>query len=928
MSEIEKNYTPESIEKKWYESWETEGYFKASNNGGKPYSIMLPPPNVTGTLHMGHGFQHTLMDILIRYHRMMGHDTLWQPGTDHAGIATQMVVERQLAAKNISRYDLGREKFIAKIWEWKEKSGTTITKQMRRLGNSVDWDRDRFTMDEGLSQAVKEQFISLYEQGMVYRGKRLVNWDPSLLTAVSDLEVISDEENGHLWYIDYPLDDNSEYLRIATTRPETMLGDTAIAINPNDGRYKHLKGKCVRVPLSDRIIPIITDEYVDKDFGTGCVKITPAHDFNDYEVGLRHNLEIINIFTDDARINNIVPKKYVGLDRFEARKIIISDLEKLGLLNEVKEHKLKIPRSDRTGTIIEPYLTEQWFIKMKDIAKPAIDVVKSGDIKFIPDNWKNTYYSWMNDIQDWCISRQLWWGHRIPAWYDDNNNIYVGENETDVRSKYQLSDLVILKQDNDVFDTWFSSAIWPFSTLGWPQCTDELARYYPSSVLVTGFDIIFFWVARMIMMGIKFMGEVPFKDIYITGLIRDSEGQKMSKSKGNVLDPVDLIDGISLEELVNKRTSGLMQPSMKSKIEKQTRKQFPNGIESYGTDALRFTFAALASTSRDICFDVSRMEGYRNFCNKLWNASRFILMNMDGYKPVQIEKDKLCVTDKWIWSKLNHITSEIHNNMANYRFDLVAQSIYDFVWNTYCGWYLEFAKARLINATPQEKLSIKHTLINVLDNILRLSHPIIPFITEEIYRQISDYVISNKKSIMINQYPIYRIERKNENAEKVIYWLKKIISSIRVLRSEVNIKPSQKVNIILKNISSEEKNNLDSIESLIKSLAKVSKINYVSDDYQMPISAVSLVNNLEIHMPLSGLVNIDEEISRLNKELLKLEGEIIRIQKKLSNERFVSNAPQNVVEKEKSKYEGFEVSKLKLKKQLTKISSLSSKTQD
>lgn len=700
--EINKNYNPKEIEQANYQNWEASGKFACGNTDSKDtYTIMLPPPNITGTLHMGHGFQMSLMDILIRYNRMSGKDTLWQPGTDHAGIATQMVVERQLNAQGISRHDLGRENFVSKVWEWKELSGGTITSQMCRIGASPDWDRERFTMDKGLSDAVKKCFIKLYEDGLAYRGERLVNWDPKLKTAVSDLEVAQVDKQGSLWHFIYPVADSDEKIIIATTRPETMLGDMAVAVHPEDERYTHLVGKMINLPLTDRQIPIIADDYVEKDFGTGCVKITPAHDFNDYEMGKRHNLPMLNILTDDATLNTNVPSKYQGLDRFEARKQIVADMEALGLLDKIEPHALKVPTGDRTGEILEPYLTKQWFVKADVLAKPAIEAVEKGDVRFVPDNWKNTYFAWMRDIQDWCVSRQLWWGHRIPAWYDEAGNAYVGEDEADVRAKYNLADDIAIKQDEDVFDTWFSSALWPFSTLGWPEQTPELAKYYPTSVLVTGFDIIFFWVARMMMFGMYFMNDVPFRDIYITGLIRDSEGQKMSKSKGNVLDPVDLIDGISLDELLKKRTTGLMQPQMKAKIEKATKKEFPEGISAYGADAVRFTYAALASTSRDISFDTARVEGYRNFCNKLWNASRFVMMNLDDYKVC--DNYELGVADKWIWSVLNTATADVHRHLANYRFDLVTNTIYDLVWNNYCDWYVEFAKVALKDDSLSEQ---------------------------------------------------------------------------------------------------------------------------------------------------------------------------------------------------------------------------------
>ncbi|WP_116963434.1 valine--tRNA ligase [Fastidiosibacter lacustris] len=920
MSEIQKNYDPKLLEQKCYETWEKKGLFRCGQTKGVPFTIMLPPPNVTGTLHMGHGFQQTLMDLLIRYHRMMGDNALWQPGTDHAGIATQMVVERNLNAEGVSRHDLGREKFIERIWQWKEYSGGTIAKQMRRLGASCDWSRERFTMDDGLSKAVQTCFIKLYEDGLAYRGERLVNWDPVLLTAVSDLEVVQEEENGSLWHFRYPLVDDSGSIEIATTRPETMLGDVAVAVNPEDERYKHLIGKLVKLPLTEREIPIIADEYVDVEFGTGCVKITPAHDFNDYEIGKRHHLPIINILANDAKLNTNVPKVYQGLDRFEARKKIVIDMEAQGFLVKVEPHVLKVPKGDRTGAILEPYLTKQWFVKAGELGKPALEAVENGSVRFVPDNWKNTYYSWMNDLQDWCISRQLWWGHRIPAWYDLNGKVYVGSSEEDVRTKYGLSLELILQQDEDVFDTWFSAALWPFSTLGWPENTPELKKYYPTSVLVTGFDIIFFWVARMMMFGLYFMKDVPFRDIYITGLIRDAEGQKMSKSKGNVLDPVDLIDGISLEDLISKRTQALMQPQMKTKVEKQTHKHFPNGIEAYGTDALRFTFTALASTSRDICFDVARMEGYRNFCNKLWNASRFVMMNLEDY-DANDNQYKIGIAEHWIWHKLNQTIVEVHKHIAQYRFDLLAQTIYEFVWNQYCDWYVEFAKASLNdeNVTPEQKQGVQYTLITVLDKILRLAHPIIPFITEEIFSQVKVFTLDSITSIMTSNFPVFDQNLVNEKASNEIEWVKRIIVAIRTIRSEMNVKPSLNILLYIKNATTDELVKLQVMKSLIQSMAKVSDI-IVNND--VPMSATTLVDNMELHIPLAGLIDVTAEQMRLKKEQEKLEKEIIRLRAKLSNEKFVANAPLDVVEKEKTKLFEYQSTQAKLVKQFEKLEAL------
>lgn len=901
--EINKNYNPKEIEQSNYQNWEASGKFACGTDSNKSdsaekFAVMLPPPNVTGTLHMGHGFQMTLMDILTRYHRMTGKDTLWQPGTDHAGIATQMVVERQLNADGISRHDLGRENFLSKVWEWKEQSGGTITSQMRRIGASPDWDRERFTMDEGLSKAVTKAFVKLYDDGLAYRGERLVNWDPKLKTAVSDLEVAQIDKKGSLWHFVYPVADSDEKIIIATTRPETMLGDMAVAVHPEDERYTHLVGKMINLPLTNRQIPIIADDYVEKDFGTGCVKITPAHDFNDYEMGKRHNLEMMSILTDDATLNDRVPAEYIGLDRFVARKKIVADMDALGLLDKIEPHDLKVPTGDRTGEVLEPYLTKQWFVKADVLAKPAIEAVESGKVKFVPDNWKNTYYSWMRDLNDWCVSRQLWWGHRIPAWFDNDGNVFVGESEEQIRTKYNLADSVELNQDNDVFDTWFSSALWPFSTLGWPEQTPELAKYYPTSVLVTGFDIIFFWVARMMMFGMYFMNDIPFKDIYITGLIRDGEGNKMSKSKGNVLDPVDLIDGISLEDLVAKRTTGLMQPQMKTKIEKATRKEFPEGINAYGSDAVRFTFAALASTSRDISFDTPRVEGYRNFCNKLWNASRFVMMNLDGYKVC--ENYELNVADKWIWSTFNNAVAEVHKHIANYRFDLVANTIYDFVWNNYCDWYLEFAKVSLKDESLSEKQKngVKYTLAKVLENILALAHPLIPFITESIYQQLKAHLDNAQTSIMDVAYPQFDKKFQDSKSTDSIIWLQTVTNAIRNMRSEVGIKPSLEVDLIIKELDSKSEELLNTTQIFIKALARIKDI---SINATPPTSLSQIAEGIELNIPLEGLVDIDAELARLEKELDKLAKEVERVEKKLSNERFVSSAPQSVVAAEKDK---------------------------
>ena len=913
---IDKSFDPKQYETKCYQFWEDNGFFACGQSKEQPYSIMLPPPNVTGTLHMGHGFQHTLMDVLSRYHRMMGSDVLWQPGTDHAGIATQMVVERQLNAKGISRHALGREKFIDQVWQWKADSGNKITEQMRRLGDSVDWSCERFTMDEGLSDAVKEAFIRLYEDKLIYRGERLVNWDPVLLTAVSDLEVVQNEENGELWHIHYPLTDGG-FIEIATTRPETLLGDVAIAVNPKDERFKQLVGKHVTLPLTDRQIPIIADDYVDMAFGTGCVKITPAHDFNDFAIGKRHQLPLINIFTDTAKLNNNAPEKYRGLDRFDARTKIIDDLTELGLLVKTVPHTLKIPKGDRTGSVLEPYLTKQWFVKASVLGQPALAAVENGTVKFSPAHWKNTYYAWMRNLDDWCISRQLWWGHRIPAWYDDNGNIYVASDESEVRQKYQLAENVTLTQDDDVFDTWFSSALWPFSTLGWPQNTAKLKKYYPSNVLVTGFDIIFFWVARMMMFGLYFMKQAPFTEIYITGLVRDEQGQKMSKSKGNVLDPVDLIDGITLENLIEKRTENLMQPEMKSKISTATVKSFSTGIQAYGTDALRFTFMALASTSRDICFDVSRMEGYRNFCNKLWNASRFVMMGATDFDP-KIAPNKFALVDIWIYHELNETTRKIHEYIAQYRFDLVAQALYTFVWHQYCDWYLEFAKIRLKLAVDKiAQQAIQFTLISILESILKLLHPVIPFITEAIFQQLKTLTGAKDQSIMIAAYPRFDQKWINDSASSEINWLKRIIIAIRTMRTEVNIKPGVKVPLYITNATKGDELRFEKTTEIIQSMAKVAEIHIT--DKPPEASATNLVDDMSLHIPLAGLIDPEAECARLQKEQKKLAGMINQISAKLNNQNFIDNAPADVVAKEKNKLIEAQRMRNKIKAQFEKL---------
>ncbi len=922
---MEKHFDPNTIETKWYQTWENKGYFKPKNDDSAPYSIMIPPPNVTGSLHMGHAFQDTIMDTLIRYHRMKGDDTLWQPGTDHAGIATQMVVERQLAAKGLSRHDLGREKFIEKIWEWKEESGGTITQQLRRMGASPDWTRERFTMDDGLSDAVKEVFVSLYEEDLIYRGKRLVNWDPVLHTAVSDLEVISTEEQGNMWHMSYPLTDGSGALVVATTRPETMLGDQAVAVHPDDERYQHLIGKTITLPLVGREIPIIADDYVDPEFGTGCVKITPAHDFNDYEMGKRHNLPMLNILTDDACINEEAPEKYQGLDRYDARKLIVADLEALGLMVDIKPHTLMVPRGDRSHAVIEPLLTDQWYVAVEALAKPAIDAVKNGDIEFVPKNWENTYFEWMNNIQDWCISRQIWWGHRIPAWFDDNGKVYVGRSEQEVREKNEFAADYPLRQDDDVLDTWFSSALWTFSTLGWPEKTPELAKFHPTSVLVTGFDIIFFWVARMIMMGLKFTGEVPFKQIYVHGLVRDGEGQKMSKSKGNVLDPIDLIDGIELEELVQKRTYGMMQPEKAAKIEKSTRKQFADGIPAFGTDAIRFTFASLASTGRDIRFDLQRAEGYRNFCNKLWNATRYVLMNTEGYdtgvdETAEIE---LSLADKWIVSRLQEVEAEVTKQFDAYRFDLAATALYEFTWNEYCDWYLELAKPILNNDNSDAaKRGTRKTLVNVLETILRMLHPITPFITEEAWQAVAPLAGKHNDTIMLEPYPEADASKIDLQAVAELEWVKKFIIGVRKIRSEMDIAPSKALPVLLAGLNENDQAWLKNNEVYLLSLAKLASIEVLEDEANAPESAVALVGEMKVLIPMAGLIDKDAEISRLDKEMGKLQGEIKRLGGKLSNAGFVAKAPEAVVAVEREKLAGYETALKNLEAQYEKIQQL------
>jgi len=966
---MDKTYDPHAIEQRWYQTWEDRGYFapEPTTSGGS-YCIMIPPPNVTGSLHMGHGFNNTVMDALIRYHRMKGDKTLWQPGTDHAGIATQMVVERQLEADGKNRHDLGREAFIERVWAWKAESGGNITRQLRRLGSSLDWAHERFTMDEGLSNAVREVFVRLYEEGLIYRGKRLVNWDPKLHTAVSDLEVLKEEEAGHMWHMRYPLSNGRGHLTVSTTRPETMLGDCAVAVNPEDGRYKHLIGELVELPLTGRRIPIIADEHADPEFGTGCVKITPAHDFDDYTVWLRHRDEVaisrqpsgglINVFTPDARIKGspgddfefghkafdpegaqfadniplegkatfeLVPPQYRGLDRYEARKRIVANLQAQGLLERIVDHRLVVPRGDRSGAVIEPYLTDQWYVRIAPLAKPAIEAVEAGRIRFVPDNWKNTYYDWMRNIQDWCISRQIWWGHRIPAWYDTEGNCYVGRSEEEVRTRHDLPTDFALEQDPDVLDTWFSSALWPFSTLGWPEPTQRLKDFYPTSVLVTAFDIIFFWVARMIVMGLKFMGDVPFRDVYIHGLVRDAQGDKMSKSKGNVLDPIDLIDGIDLEALVAKRTSGMMQPQLAKKIEQATRKEFPAGIPSFGTDALRFTFAALAATGRDIRFDLGRIEGYRNFCNKLWNAARYVLMNTEGKDCGQnAGAVVLSHADRWILSRLQAAISAVREALDGYRFDHAAQAIYEFTWNEYCDWYLELSKTVLTdpNAAEEVQRGARRTLVRVLETLLRLIHPIMPFITEEIWQRVAPLAGAPGDTIMLRSFPEADETLTDAAAVAEMRWVMQLILSVRRIKGEMNIAAGRPVPVLLSHASPRDLRWLEASRPYLDFLARTESVRVLEDDDEGPESATGLVGHLKVLIPMAGLIDKDAELARLDKEIFKLGAELERTEKKLLNPSFVDRAPTAVVQKERDRLGQSRAAIAKLEEQAARIRTL------
>ncbi|MZI92417.1 valine--tRNA ligase [Vibrio sp. CAIM 722] len=953
---MEKTYNPTSIEQDLYKTWEEQGYFKPHGDTSKPaYSIVIPPPNVTGSLHMGHAFQDTIMDTLIRCQRMKGNNTLWQVGTDHAGIATQMVVERKISAEEEkTKHDYGREAFIDKIWEWKGESGGNITRQLRRLGASVDWDRERFTMDEGFSNAVQEVFVRLFKEDLIYRGKRLVNWDPKLHTAISDLEVENKDKKGHMWHFRYPLADGAktaegkDYIVVATTRPETMLGDTGVAVNPEDPRYKDLIGKEILLPIVDRRIPIVGDEHADMEKGTGCVKITPAHDFNDYEVGKRHNLPMINIFTLDANVRDAaevftakgeasdaysteIPERYQGVERFAARKAIVAEFEQLGLLVEIKDHDLTIPYGDRGGVVIEPMLTDQWYVRTAPLAEPAIKAVEDGDIQFVPQQYENMYFSWMRDIQDWCISRQLWWGHRIPAWYDDQGNVYVGRNEEEVRQENNIAADVALRQDDDVLDTWFSSALWTFGTQGWPEQTPDLTTFHPTEVLVTGFDIIFFWVARMIMMTMHFIKDendkpqVPFKTVYVTGLIRDENGDKMSKSKGNVLDPIDMIDGIDLESLVTKRTGNMMQPQLAAKIEKNTRKTFENGIEPYGTDALRFTLAAMASTGRDINWDMKRLEGYRNFCNKLWNASRYVFMNTQeqdcGFAAgAELEYS---LADKWIESQFELAAKAFNEHIDNYRLDMAANTLYEFIWNQFCDWYLELTKPVLWKGTEAQQRATRRTLITVLEKTLRLAHPVIPYITETIWQSVKPLVEGvSGETIMLQALPQYNEANFHQEALDDIEWVKSFITSIRNLRAEYDINPGKPLEVMLKAANDVDANRLETCTQVLVSLAKLESVRVIADNETLPACATALVGKSELLIPMAGLIDKDAELDRLAKEIAKTQGEIKRIEGKLGNEGFVAKAPEAVVAKEREKLQGYKDTLAKLEEQKVTIAAL------
>ena len=957
---MEKTFNPTDIEQSLYTSWEEQGYFSPTGEGDS-YSIAIPPPNVTGSLHMGHAFQQTIMDTLIRYQRMQGKNTLWQTGCDHAGIATQMVVERKIAAEeDKTRHDYGREGFIDKIWEWKEESGGTIGKQMRRLGNSIDWTRERFTMDDGMSEAVQEVFVRLFEDDLIYRGKRLVNWDPKFHTAISDLEVENKDKKGHMWHLRYPLADGAktaeglDYLVVATTRPETMLGDTGVAVNPEDPRYKDLIGKQILLPLVNRLIPIVGDDHADMEKGTGCVKITPGHDFNDNEVGKRHALPQINIFDKDAAVlanaevydtkgeacnayDTELPSEFAGMDRFVARKAIIAKFDELGLLVEVKDHDLVAPYGDRSGVIIEPLLTDQWYVRVEKLAGPAVEAVKDGQIEFVPKQYENMYFSWMNNIQDWCISRQLWWGHRIPAWYDENGKVYVGRTEEDVRANNPISDDMKLRQDDDVLDTWFSSALWTFSTLGWPKETEDLKTFHPTDVLVTGFDIIFFWVARMIMMSMHFnkdengKAQIPFKKVYMTGLIRDENGDKMSKSKGNVVDPLDMIDGISLADLLKKRTGNMMQPKLAAKIEKLTKKEYPEGIEAHGTDALRFTLTSVATTGRDISWDMKRLEGYRNFTNKLWNASRYVMMNTEEFDCGQAtgSEMELSLADRWIIGQFEQTVKTVHEAFDTYRFDLASQALYEFTWNQFCDWYLELTKPVLFpknegQGNEAQQRGTRHTLVNVLEGLLRLMHPIMPFITETIWQRVQPLSDFSKKgdSIMIQAFPQFNENNCDQQAIDDLEWVKQFIIAIRNIRGEMDISPSKAIPVLLKNVKENDQRRLNENEQFLSSLAKLESITVLAENEQGPASASALVGDLSVLIPMAGLIDKEAELARLDKAIDKLEKDAARTRGKLGNEKFVGKAPAAVIDKEKAKLADAESALVKMQEQKDQIAAL------
>jgi valyl-tRNA synthetase len=920
---MQKTYSPEDIEVDLYADWERLGAFAPAGRG-EPYCIMLPPPNVTGTLHMGHAFQDTIMDALTRLHRMRGWNALWQPGTDHAGIATQMVVERQINAEGSHRRALGRERFVTRVWQWKQESGDTIERQLKRLGASVDWSRHKFTMDPELSRSVTHAFVSLFEEGLIYRGKRLVNWDPVLHTALSDLEVVNEEELGKLWHFRYPLADGEGALVVATTRPETMLGDTAVAVHPDDPRYAALVGRAIQLPLTGRRIPIIADDYVDPEFGSGCVKITPAHDFNDYEIGKRHGLEMINVLNDDATLNDAVPEAYRRLDRFEARARIVADMDALGLLERIEDNRMFVPRGDRSGAVLEPYLTDQWYVRIAPLAEPAIAAVEDGRVRFVPDNWSKTYFEWMRNIQDWCISRQLWWGHRIPAWYDPEGGVHVGHDEADARRRAGLAADVPLTQDEDVLDTWFSSALWPFSTLGWPERTPALATWYPGTVLVTGFDIIFFWVARMIMMGLKFMGDVPFREVYIHGLVRDGEGQKMSKSKGNVLDPLDLIDGVDLETLVQKRTTGLMQPQLKARIEEATRKEFPAGIPPFGTDALRFTFASLATTGRDVRLDLGRIEGYRNFCNKLWNASRFVMMNTEGQDCGPGGELQLGLADRWIRSRLGEATRVALESFEAYRLDLAAQAIYEFTWHEFCDWYLELVKP-VLNAedtSPAEKRGTRRTLAEVLEALLRLLHPLMPFITDALWRRAAPVAGVTGETVMLQPYPVPGHYARDEAAEAAIGWVQALVLGVRQVRGEMNIAPGKPLAVLLQDASPRDLEWLDSNRPLLLRLARLESIEPLPPGAAAPPAATVLLGEAKLLVPMAGLIDAAAEIARLEKQRAKLAGDLEKTRAKLDKPSFVDNAPAEVVDKERRRAEELGAAIASLEQQLERVRAL------